>query len=30
MYITAKVIADSIANGYRVTTLELEYPRYIH
>ena len=30
MYITAKVIADSIANGHRVTTLELEYPRYIH
>lgn len=30
MYITAKVIADSVANGYRVTTLELEYPRYIH
>ena len=30
MYITAKVIADSVANGHRVTTLELEYPRYIH
>ena len=30
MYITAKVIADSIANGHTVTTLELEYPRYIH
>ena len=29
--ITAKVIADSINwTGYRVTTLELEYPRYIH
>ena len=30
MYITAKVIADSVANGHRVTTLELEHPRYIH
>lgn len=30
--ITAKVIADSInkANGVRLVTLELEYPRYIH
>lgn len=29
--ITAKVIADSINwTGFRVTTLELEYPRYIH
>lgn len=29
--ITAKVIADSIsALGYRITTLELEYPRFIH
>ena len=27
---TAKVIADSIYNGHRLTTLELEYPRYIH
>ena len=28
--ITAKVIADSIYNGNRLITLELEYPRYIH
>lgn len=29
--ITAKVIADSISGlGYRITTLELEYPRFIH
>lgn len=28
--ITAKVIADSTYKVYRVTTLELEYPRYIH
>ena len=29
--ITAKVIADSISElGYRITTLELEYPRFIH
>jgi len=28
--ITAKVIKDSIYNGKRLTTLELEYPRYIH
>jgi len=31
MTITAKVIADSISeSGVRITTLELEYPRYIH
>lgn len=28
--IDVKVIADSIAFGSRLTTLELEYPRYIH
>lgn len=28
--ITAKVIADSINLGNRITTLELEYPRFIH
>lgn len=28
--ITAKVIADSIHAGTRITTLELEYPRFIH
>ena len=28
--ITAKVIADTTYNEHRVTTLELEYPRYIH
>ena len=26
----ATVIADTIRNGTRITTLELEYPRYIH
>ena len=26
----ATVIADTICNGTRITTLELEYPRYIH
>ena len=30
MTITAKVIADSIANDIRLATLELEYPRFIH
>ncbi len=31
MTISAKVIADSIApNGKRITTFELEYPRFIH
>lgn len=31
MSITAKVIADSISeNGHRITTFELEYPRFIH
>lgn len=31
MTITAKIIADSISEqGVRITTLELEYPRYIH
>ena len=28
--ITAKIIKDSIHSGNRLTTLELEYPRYIH
>lgn len=28
--VSVKVIADSSAFGYRLTTLELEYPRYIH
>ena len=28
--ITATVIQDSISNGSRLTTLELEYPRFIH
>jgi len=28
--ITAKVVQDSIANNVRITTLELEYPRFIH
>lgn len=28
--IYAKVIADSIANDIRITTLELRYPRFIH
>ena len=30
MTITAKVIDDSTANGIRITTLELKYPRFIH
>ena len=31
MTITAKIIADSISeNGTRITTFELEYPRFIH
>lgn len=31
MTITAKVIADSVSpEGVRITTLELEYPRFIH
>lgn len=30
MSITAKVILDSVYSGHRLTTLELEYPRYIH
>lgn len=31
MTITAKVIADSInSNGVRITTMEIEYPRFIH
>ena len=31
MTISAKIIADSIApNGQRITTYELEYPRFIH
>ena len=31
MAITAKIIADSVAeNGTRLTTFELEYPRFIH
>jgi len=28
--ITAKVIADSVFQGHRLTTLILEYPRFIH
>lgn len=28
--ITAKIVADSINNGNRITTFELEYPRFIH
>lgn len=28
--ITATIIQDSIANGVRITTFELEYPRFIH
>jgi len=27
---TAKIIQDSTSNGKRITTLELEYPRFIH
>lgn len=30
MSISAKVIADSIANGVRLTTLQLRYPKFIH
>jgi thymidylate synthase ThyX len=30
MKITAKVIKDSVYKSHRLTTLELEYPRYIH
>jgi hypothetical protein len=30
MTISAKVIADSISAGIRITTYELEYPRFIH
>ena len=31
MQITAKIIKDSInPNGVRITTVELEYPRFIH
>lgn len=30
MTISAKVVADSIHNGIRITTFELEYPRFIH
>lgn len=30
MDISAKIIADSIANGVRLTTMELNYPRFIH
>jgi thymidylate synthase ThyX len=30
MVISAKVISDSIAGGVRLTTLQLEYPRFIH
>ena len=31
MTITAKIIADSInPNGVRITTMEIEYPRFIH
>lgn len=28
--IAVKIITDSIANGVRITTAELEYPRFIH
>lgn len=28
--IVARIVADSIANGVRITTFELEYPRFIH
>ena len=29
--ITAKVVADSISeSGQRITTMEVEYPRFIH
>lgn len=28
--ITAKIVADSVANNIRITTLELCYPRFIH
>lgn len=28
--ITAKIIADSVANDIRITTFELKYPRFIH
>ncbi len=28
--VSAKIIADSTANGKRITTWELEYPRFIH
>lgn len=30
MDISAKIITDSIANGVRLTTMELNYPRFIH
>lgn len=31
MTISAKIIADSVnTNGVRITTIELEYPRFIH
>ena len=30
MSISATIVADSIANGKRITTWELEYPRFIH
>jgi hypothetical protein len=28
--ISAKIIVDSIHNDVRMTTMELEYPRFIH
>ena len=28
--ITATIIQDSICNGNRITTFELDYPRFIH
>ena len=28
--ITTKILKDSVYDGHRVTTFELEYPRYIH
>jgi len=30
MTITAKIIADTIWNGNRITTMQLRYPRFIH
>lgn len=30
MTITAKIIADSVSKGSRITTMQLRYPRFIH